>query len=253
MTLPAYERAVAERADGLECDVRLTRDGRVVCLHDRSVDRVSDGRGLVSRLTLAELRGLNFGSDAMPLPVLTLAELLEFYQDTRHENVASPDEGWVFEAGQSGSQLEGHGKPSRELFIETKHPQRHGGLLEKAVHAELDRAGLRGDAGVHVISFSWRSLINSRRLDPGLSRILLRRDWQRALYPVLERAGAADSHGISLVTGQAQPEAIGRAGQGTYMWTVDEADQVRWAARQGVTWLATNVPGQARAWRDSLG
>jgi glycerophosphoryl diester phosphodiesterase len=40
-TLAAYELALAEGADGVECDVRLTRDGHLVCVHDRRVDRTS--------------------------------------------------------------------------------------------------------------------------------------------------------------------------------------------------------------------
>ena len=61
-TLDAYRRAIDEGADGLECDVRLTRDGHVVCIHDRRLDRTSNGRGLVSRATLAELERLDFTS-----------------------------------------------------------------------------------------------------------------------------------------------------------------------------------------------
>ena len=60
-TLPAYLRAIQEGADGLECDVRLTNDGHLVCLHDRRLGRVSNGRGLVSEHTLAELDALDFG------------------------------------------------------------------------------------------------------------------------------------------------------------------------------------------------
>ena len=60
-TLPAYLRAIDEGADGLECDVRLTNDGHLVCLHDRRLGRVSDGRGAVSEHTLAELDALDFG------------------------------------------------------------------------------------------------------------------------------------------------------------------------------------------------
>src|SRR5919202_512348 len=60
--LAAYEAAIATGADGLECDVRLTRDGHLVCVHDRRVDRTSNGRGRVSRYTLAELNELDFGS-----------------------------------------------------------------------------------------------------------------------------------------------------------------------------------------------
>ena len=47
-TLGAYELALEEGADALECDVRLTRDGVLVCVHDRRIDRVSDGRGVLS-------------------------------------------------------------------------------------------------------------------------------------------------------------------------------------------------------------
>src|SRR5262245_40567838 len=54
-TLGAYLRAIDEGADGLECDVRLTRDGHLVCVHDRRIDRTSTGRGVVSDFDLADL------------------------------------------------------------------------------------------------------------------------------------------------------------------------------------------------------
>ncbi len=57
-TLAAYELALQEGADGVECDVRLTSDGHLVCVHDRRVDRTSNGTGLVSEMTLAQLREL---------------------------------------------------------------------------------------------------------------------------------------------------------------------------------------------------
>ena len=61
-TLAAYRRALEDGADGVECDVRLTRDGVLVCVHDRRVDRTSSGRGVVSTLELADLSELDFGS-----------------------------------------------------------------------------------------------------------------------------------------------------------------------------------------------
>ncbi len=67
-TLAAYLRAIDEGADGLECDVRLTRDGHLVCVHDRRLDRVSNGTGPVSRRNLAELDALDFGSWHPGLP-----------------------------------------------------------------------------------------------------------------------------------------------------------------------------------------
>ena len=55
-------RAIEEGADALECDVRLTADSHLVCVHDRRVNRTSNGRGIVSTLELAELEGLDWGS-----------------------------------------------------------------------------------------------------------------------------------------------------------------------------------------------
>jgi glycerophosphoryl diester phosphodiesterase len=60
-TLAAYELALREGADGVECDVRLTLDGHLVCVHDRRVDRTSTGTGLVSDMTLAELKQFDWG------------------------------------------------------------------------------------------------------------------------------------------------------------------------------------------------
>src|SRR5919199_5873445 len=59
-TLAAYRAALEAGADGLECDVRLTRDAVPVCIHDRRVDRTSDGAGVVSTLALADLEELDF-------------------------------------------------------------------------------------------------------------------------------------------------------------------------------------------------
>ncbi|MFC6239415.1 glycerophosphodiester phosphodiesterase [Longivirga aurantiaca] len=61
-TLDAYLRALADGADALECDVRLTADGHLVCVHDRTIDRTSDGRGVVSVMTLDELHDHDFGA-----------------------------------------------------------------------------------------------------------------------------------------------------------------------------------------------
>ena len=61
-TLPAFHRALDGDADGVELDVRLTRDGKLIVFHDRSLGRTSDGHGLVDHYTLGELRSLDVGS-----------------------------------------------------------------------------------------------------------------------------------------------------------------------------------------------
>jgi glycerophosphoryl diester phosphodiesterase len=60
-TLEAMRLAIADGADGLEFDVRLSADGEVVVIHDPTVDRTTDGTGAVQKMTLAELKSLDAG------------------------------------------------------------------------------------------------------------------------------------------------------------------------------------------------
>ena len=61
-TLSAFSKALEVGADGLEMDVRLTKDGEVAVIHDRLVDRTTTGRGPVGTYTLKELKSLDAGS-----------------------------------------------------------------------------------------------------------------------------------------------------------------------------------------------
>ena len=253
-TLAAYELAEQRGADGFECDIRLTRDGELVCIHDRAIDRVAvekpkKSSGVISEMTLAELRELNVGTPEEPAQVLTLRELLTFFNDINSSRV-SAEPGHSQRPG--GLSAEGGGASiKKEIFIETKHPNRYGPKVEHALHYELQRAHLADSPHVHLISFSPQSLVRFKMINPGIHRILLRREYQRMLNPGLQALHVVDAHGLSVARGRIRPDIIGRFGDGTYMWTADKEDEVRWATRQGVTWLATNYPGRARMWRDS--
>ncbi len=61
-TRAAYLQALADGVDGVECDVHLTQDEQLVCIHDSTLDRTSNGSGAVADSTLRELRGLDFSS-----------------------------------------------------------------------------------------------------------------------------------------------------------------------------------------------
>lgn len=60
-TLRSFRRAGAEGADAIELDLRLTRDGRLVVLHDSDVNRTTSGSGPVTSMTLREIRHLDAG------------------------------------------------------------------------------------------------------------------------------------------------------------------------------------------------
>src|SRR5512145_1023455 len=61
-TLAAFELAIAQQADAVELDVKLTADGQVIVFHDSTVDRTTNGHGKVQDMTLAELKALDAGS-----------------------------------------------------------------------------------------------------------------------------------------------------------------------------------------------
>ena len=66
-TLGAYVRALEEGAEALECDVRMTADGHLVCVHDRDLRRTAPHPGVVSTMDLAELDQLDFAVVEEPL------------------------------------------------------------------------------------------------------------------------------------------------------------------------------------------
>lgn len=81
-TLPAYRAAFDAGADFIETDVRTTSDGKIVIMHDGTVDRCTDGHGEVASMTLAQIRtldaGVKFGSAFRSTPVPTFDEVLQF-------------------------------------------------------------------------------------------------------------------------------------------------------------------------------
>lgn len=226
-TLAAYELALQEGADGVECDVRLTRDGHLVCVHDRTVDRTSSGTGLVSEMSLDELRDLDFGNNGAPSPVLTLSELITLVLDWRS-------------------------RPTK-LFIETKHPVRYGALVESKVLAELQRFGIATPASADhsravVMSFAATAVWRIRRAAPLLPTVLLGES-SRYLGGSAATTVGATAVGPSVKTLREHPELVDRAaaaGRATYCWTVDDPEDVELCAELGVSWIATNHPGRIK-------
>ena len=81
-TLAAFKRAVALGATFIETDLQLTRDSRLVAMHDATVNRTTNGQGKVHDLTLMELRRLDagswFGSEFAGERIPTMDDILEF-------------------------------------------------------------------------------------------------------------------------------------------------------------------------------
>ncbi|RSS43703.1 glycerophosphodiester phosphodiesterase [Streptomyces sp. WAC08241] len=237
-TLAAYVKAIEDGADALECDVRLTADGHLVCVHDRRVDRTSNGRGAVSTLELAALAELDFGTwkgrgESTESPdrrapgstsVLTLERLLELVADT-------------------GRRI--------ELAIETKHPTRWAGQVEERLLHLLKRFDLHApaspeDSAVRIMSFSARSLHRIAAAAPTLPTVSLAQFVSPRLRDGRLPAGARIA-GPSIRIVRHHPAVILRlqkAGHQVHVWTVDEPEDVELCERLGVDAIITNRPKQ---------
>lgn len=228
-TLGAYELALQEGADGLECDVRLTRDGHLVCVHDRTIDRTSTGTGIVSEMTLDELSVFNYGTAEEPAELLQLSSLIALALDWSARPV--------------------------KLFIETKHPVRFGGLVESKLLEELQRFGIASPASADhsravVMSFSASAVWRIRRSAPLLPTVLLGES-ARYLGGGAATTVGATAVGPSVKTLHEHPDMVDKAaaaGRATYCWTVDTRSDVELCRELGVSWVATNFPGRTKKW-----
>ncbi|MER7188576.1 glycerophosphodiester phosphodiesterase [Streptomyces flaveolus] len=242
-TLAAYRKAIEDGADALECDVRLTADGHLVCVHDWRVNRTSNGRGAVSALELADLAALDFGArrtrefwrtrdeqpewehrpeDREETSVLTLERLLELVSD-------------------AGRRV--------ELAIETKHPTRWAGQVEERLLLLLKRFGLdaptsAAESPVRVMSFSARSLHRVRAASPTLPTVYLMQFVSPRLRDGRLPAGVRIA-GPSIRIVRNHPAYIERlkaAGHQVHVWTVNETADVDLCAGLGVDAVITNRP-----------
>ncbi|MBM7838867.1 glycerophosphoryl diester phosphodiesterase [Alkalihalobacillus xiaoxiensis] len=82
-TLAAYDIAAKDGVDALEIDLRMTKDGVLVAMHDKMIDRTTDGIGNVETYTLEQLKRFNtvgvFNGSEMREPIPTLEEILQRY------------------------------------------------------------------------------------------------------------------------------------------------------------------------------
>jgi glycerophosphoryl diester phosphodiesterase len=264
-TLPAYLAAIDTGADGLECDVRLTRDGHLVCVHDRTVDRTSNGTGIVSELDLSGLQALDFGSWHDELPsspdeLLAHSPYLAGVAPDREQ----PDSATVLTLETLLGVVADAGRPL-QLLIETKHPTRYGGLVEKELVRLLRRFGWAGagdrpddtaataEPGGHpvtIMSFAPTALRRIRQLAPSVPLTLL---MEERRIP-LRRDGAlpAGVHisgpGIRLLRSEPDyVELAHRAGNRVFCWTVDRPEDVALVRKLGVDAIITNRPAAVLA------
>lgn len=199
-SLAALRGAVADGADAVEIDVRATKDGALVLMHDASINRTSYSTGFVSRMTLEQLRAVNFKGQ----PICTLDEALEYLSGT-----------------------------SAEVLLEMKAPD-----IEAAAVEAVARYGMAEKTT--FISFSLGALSAVRAADPGARVGYLYVTDMRdpvgfaGIYSIdlmlpyaklVDEAYVANLHNAGVMVG---------------IWTVNKRANVRAARRAGVDYVITD-------------
>lgn len=129
----------------------------------------------------------------------------------------------------------------KELAIETKHPVPSSSAVEKKVMHLL--AQEKPVADIHLMSFSWLALENIRKIEPQQKTVALLHD----TFPFLmRRFTSAQSIGPGITAFRQKPH-LNRDPRNLFVWTVDDADDMRFCADNGVDVLITNTPSFARS------
>lgn len=250
-TFFAYDLAIAQDVDMLECDLFLTQDEVPVCIHDTTVDRTSDGSGAIESFTLAELRELDFGSwfnEANPTlakPEYAGAKIVPFEE-----------------------QLDCYLRlnPKLRFHVETKDSA--GGRAEQVFFELLTRKGLldTGDAAkrpttstIMLQSFDAGSLERMRGLTDKIPTAYL------VSVPTQDTAASAitgslpdymDAYAPNSAQLVADPTSVQRFhlnGHNVHTWTVNDTQQMNLLLGYGVDGIFTNNPDLLRAAIDARG
>lgn len=214
-TLAAFEKAIEIGCDIIEIDIHLTADNRVVVIHDRAVDRTTDGSGPVDTMTFDEIKELSagrwFGKQFAKERIPTLEETLDLV-------------GW-----------------RTLLLIEAKTEE----AAEKAVSIIRTR---RAQSRVVMQSFLGPAVRAVNRLDSRIPTAFLMTGGEAVLRRrtgVVKRVLKLGANALALKYTAATPDLVNMflsRAMGMWVWTVDEEEEMREMIEMGVGGIITNYP-----------
>lgn len=221
-TMAAFRLAVEQGARFIETDLQITRDARIVAIHDSTLDRTTNGKGEVHVLPLEQVRmldagawvgardGKSFAGERVP----TLEEILDFAK--QHDVI---------------------------FYLEIKSGLAWG--VEHAVVAALRDHG--ASPRVVILSFDPASLDSVRRLDSTMMTGFLCEHPSPDLVERTVRAGARQLVARGDLVTPGVVEKAHHAGLQVVAWTINEAEQMRRLIDTGLDGIITDYPDRLLA------
>jgi len=214
----SFLAAIEEGADGIECDVRLTADGVAFCWHDRDLSRLTGSHQPISKVTSSELKSMEILDPADPLL-------------GKKERRGTPI---------SLEELAGIASEAKiRLLVETKHPVLAGSAIEEEVARIIRRFKIE----IHLLSFSFTAISRAMRLMPEFEHVQLLQHSQLIPLAQSEIIGLD----IELIRrDQTLVPSLIAKGKHLFVYTVNDDDEFRSLANQGVEGIITDIPAQAK-------
>ena len=225
-TIPSFKLAWEQGADAIEGDFYLTKDGEIVCIHDKDTKRVSGVKKIVAESTLEELRKLDagswFGEEWKGTLIPTISEVFATIPD------------------------------GKKIYIEIK----SGSEILPKLFEELTKSGLKKNQIV-VISFDKNVIRNLKNKDPGIKAFWLS-DFKRdkfsgktepsinSVIDVLWRTGADGLSSTHKLIEDSFIKEIQSEGFEYHVWTVDDPETARRFKKLGAKSITTNDPGHIK-------
>jgi glycerophosphoryl diester phosphodiesterase len=225
-TLPAVTAALAAGFDYVEVDVALTADGHAVLMHDKTVDRTTDGHGRLASLTLAQVRALDAGAWFDPAYAGTAVPTFEEFLDTL--------------AGSRG-----------RAIVELK-GMWDAAAVSAAVTAVHDR-GL--DRRIVLASFDGRTLALAAAQSRVVSRLLILKQLPADVVSAVREAGARGVV-VSRKAVLARPgivDELHAAGARLVVYTLNDDAQWDAVTALGVDGIVTDDPHTLSEWQSADG
>jgi glycerophosphoryl diester phosphodiesterase len=219
-TLPAFHQAIQKGADGVELDVKLTRDGHVVVFHDMSMDRTTNGSGKLASLTLETIRSLDAGSWFHEKFTGTKVPLLEeVFETVGHNklinieltNYSTPRDGLV---NSVCDLIKRHGNQGQIIFSSffASNLKRAGQFMPEIPRALL---AMPGFAGVWARSFGF-TFGEYQALHPHISNV-----------------------------SREQVQRVHRLKRRVHVWTANKPEEIKRLKEWGVDGIFTDDPATA--------
>ena len=218
-TLPSFGLAAEMKADGIELDIQLTKDGQIVVIHDEWIDRTSDGKGFVKDYTLEELRRFDFSKTIPGAPHADIPLMSEVFELIRPTDLT--------------------------INIELKTSIFDYEGIEEKILAMTEEYGM--EDRVIYSSFNHYSILRIQKLNPSAKTAFLCQDGPIGFAAYAKKYGVDAIH--PLFCNLRYPGFMKEAeeeGLLVNVWTPNEPDHIRMCALCGVDGIITNYPDVAR-------